>query len=82
MCGRARRTYAEAMRLDGSSRKLSSTGKVELVLRPQMGWSNWSSWLTLPGRAPMGQLSSLQDKVQTYVSFALDGQMGGPFRRQ
>lgn len=77
MCGRARRTYAEAMRFGREqSEALLDPGKADLVAETADGVVELVIVADAPCTGSDGQLSSLQDKVQTYVSFAVDGQMG------
>ena len=77
MCGRARRTYAEAMRFGRKqSEALLDPGKADLVAETADGVIELAIAADAPCTGSDGQLSSLQDKVQTFVSFAVDGQTG------
>ena len=58
------------------SEALLDPGKADLVAETADGVVELVIVADAPCTGSDGQLSSLQDKVQTYVSFAVDGQMG------
>ncbi|MEQ4209771.1 DUF6572 domain-containing protein [Actinopolymorpha sp. B9G3] len=61
------------------SEALFDPGKVDLVAETADGVVELVIVADAPWTGSDAQLSSLQDKVQTYVSFALDGQMERSF---